>query len=51
MFAGNSTPKEKEKENNKHEKQKERDNEMFVQASSAPPVHHRTPRSLGEFYA
>lgn len=47
MLAGNSTPKEKE--NNKHEKQKERDNEMFVQASnSAPPVHHRTPRSLGK---
>lgn len=50
MLAGNSTPKEKE--NNKHEKQKERDNEMFVQASnSAPPVHHRTPRSLGKFQA
>ena len=51
MLTGNSTPKEKE--NNKHEKQKERDdNEMFVQPSnSAPPVHHRTPRSLGEFHA
>lgn len=48
MLAGNSTPKEKE--NNKHEKQKERDNEMFLQASSAPPVH-RSPRSLGEFHA